>query len=101
MSTRLAFIAGAAAVAVLMISPLVTRPEAQSASDLSSMEFGWPFSYVIQDQSSLDPPFPHAASLHLPQDYPTGIDVPRLLLSSLALLVPAAGFAYLSVRTSA
>lgn len=66
--------------AVLLLSVIFTfsslfwtNDTVHNHGDLSSIELGWPISFVVQDHSQLDPPswwWPNRIGLGTPQEYP-------------------------------
>jgi hypothetical protein len=66
---------------LVLISPFLTKDTIQSAEELKSVSFGFPWPFVIQDQSQYDPPFPYDASFASPWENPTTIDIGTFIFS--------------------
>ncbi len=59
--------------------------KAYNHNSLANMQFGYPFRFITQDISTLDPPtYPRWYSLRLIQEYPTSLTLVNLVLSVLS-----------------
>ncbi len=76
---------------VVLALPLVDRARVQSQTELSDVRLGLPISWLVQDQSALDPEFPRRVGLASPLEHPTYLLWPEFLLNLgiLSLLVCA------------
>jgi hypothetical protein len=70
---------------IVIISPIFTFWTVNNENDLESVKFGFPFPFVIQDQSLLGPPLPYKMQLQSPIDNPTNINWLSLLGSLLVI----------------
>lgn len=62
---------------VSLFIPVTTSSE----SELSTLEFGKPFTFVTQDQSQYSPPFPWEMQYGIAREHPTRIHWPQFFLS--------------------
>jgi hypothetical protein len=82
---------------VLFAVALIDRTSVQSRTELQDVRFGLPLSWLVQDQSALDPPeFPRSVGLASPLENETHILWPEFFIS-LGLLSLLVGAAFLLV----
>ena len=75
-----------------------TKDVANNHADLSTIELGWPRTFITQDYSSIDPPedwYPYKVSFGLPQEYITDFRGLNFLLNW--VIVAAGMFIVLSI----
>jgi hypothetical protein len=61
------------AVGVTLATALLNQETIAGRSDLGRARFGLPLDWLVQDQSSLDPPFPFDATFISPWEYPASV----------------------------
>ncbi len=70
-----------------------TSVRVENKVDLENVRLGFPFAFMIQDQTRYDPPFPYRVSFYSPWENPTSVDGVALLASialmSGVVLIPA------------
>lgn len=82
----------------VIISPLLTFSTVKSKSDLEDTTFGFPFPFIIQDQSFYDPPYPYEMRFQSPLENPTSINWLSLLASLLVVNVLILLFTYKRIQ---
>jgi hypothetical protein len=70
---------------IVFISPIFTFWTVNNENELESVKFGFPFPFIIQDQSRLGPPLPYKMYKQSPIDNPTTINWLSLLASLLVI----------------
>ena len=70
---------------IVLISPIFTFWTVTNKRGLESVKFGFPFPFIIQDQTRYDPPFPYTMHLQSPIDNPTSINWLALIVSFLVV----------------
>jgi hypothetical protein len=89
-----------AVVSLMVISALACADTARATSRdaLRSLRFGRPMNWLIQNQTSMDPPsYPRDQPFSSPWENPVTIDVPPLLLNFTLALVILVGL-WLAIR---
>lgn len=70
----------------MLAAALLDRTTAHSHHALAELSFGRPLGWLLQDQSSADPPLPDRRVFASPWENPTGVDALPLMLD-LALVL--------------
>lgn len=73
-------------------SPMMTVNYVKSPQELSGLEYGFPFGYLVQDCSDMDgteliPQYPVSLKLNDPMKYPMRIDPLRMMMSGVVNVV--------------
>jgi hypothetical protein len=63
----------AAAVVIVFLGAWLDHPTVQDRQGLGRVGFGTPWSWLVQDQTSQDPPFPNRAMAVSPLEDPTTV----------------------------
>jgi hypothetical protein len=91
MSGRWRWLAATTALAcsalVVLVASVLDRETVRDAADQRSLDFGLPFAWIHQDQSSLDPPYPWSATVAGPWEHPTSLSGLALALDVLVVAV--------------
>ncbi|GEN52335.1 hypothetical protein [Halobacillus faecis] len=66
----------------VLISPFFSTETVSNDQELENVTLGFPFEFVIQDQTYFTPPYPYETGLATPLEHPTTFN-PLLLLASL------------------
>jgi hypothetical protein len=75
------------AVGLTLATALFDHDTIASRSGLARVTFGLPLDWLVQDQSSLDPPFPWNATFISPWEYPVSVALFPLVFDALAVYV--------------
>lgn len=67
------------------MSPFFTQDTVTNYNELKNVSFGFPFPFLVQDQSGYTPPYPSERSFLSPQENPTSIKIGGLIASFLTV----------------
>lgn len=83
---------------VLLVVSLFVPVKVTDQSAAGAVKLGWPLHYIIQDQSSLDPPYPTRSSFLSINEYPTEISWSYLVADFVFFVIVSQSIILLSLR---
>lgn len=89
------FVASSCIVSIILVlASLVIPATVQTHEQLSTLRFGWPLAYIVQDQSHYDPPLPRIMHFGTALENPTHLLLPKFIGSLIIVLIPIIVFLY-------
>ncbi|MCW2796704.1 hypothetical protein [Nocardioides sp.] len=84
----------AVAGSIVVLSPLWQAVQVSRSGQLRALTYGWPFGWLTQDQSAMNPRLPVEVSVISPWEHPVDVGWVTLMLDLAVLWVPLvlAGF---------
>ena len=71
----------------ILATPFFTTGRVINEKSLTEMSFGFPFSFIVQDQSGYSPSFPHNMTMASLWENPIFIDITSLFASLLTVYI--------------
>lgn len=76
------------ATLLVLLSPFFCKSSVSNSEELKHAAFGLPLSFVNQDLSSFNPPFPYVMSMSSPWENPISINLLSLIASLFVVNLP-------------
>jgi hypothetical protein len=86
-SVRRVTLWGLVPAVVTLAGAFFDRVAVVNREDLGGVTFGTPFGWLMQDQNSMSPPFPHEQTFVSPWEHPTGVAFGPLIADFLIVCV--------------